>query len=275
MRYLFFLFLFTLLMLNGCEKEYDFEFDNIHGKVLALGHGGMGLYHKYPINTFESVKNSISIGADGTEIDVQMTKDGVLFAFHDEMMDRRTNLTGKLHSKNYKEVELALYDKLPNGEFNIVTLSELFSHIPNITKYHFSFDCKLFPAVTDTANYYKEFAKSVTEIVTYFGLNENVFIESREPEFLLEIKQLDADLKLFYYATSFSDAMTVTNQYDFHGIVIDGDKVSQAQISELHGRNLLVSIFGVKTKRGNIEFIRKNPDMIQSDHLSSLVSLLK
>ena len=50
--------------------------------------------HSYPINTFESIMHCINVGSDGTEIDVQITKDGVLVAYHDKELSNKTNKCG-------------------------------------------------------------------------------------------------------------------------------------------------------------------------------------
>ena len=59
-----------------------------------MGHGGMGFSNVYPMNTFESIMHCINLGADGTEIDVQMTKDGILVAYHDRELSNKTNKCG-------------------------------------------------------------------------------------------------------------------------------------------------------------------------------------
>ena len=96
-----------LFVVSSCQKE-DFEIINLNNnKITVLGHGGMGIGETYPMNSFESILNCLNLGADGTEIDVQMTKDGVLVAFHDESLEHSTNISGRIFNKTWDEIKAA------------------------------------------------------------------------------------------------------------------------------------------------------------------------
>lgn len=57
-----------------------------------------------PENTLEAFKLAIKQGAEGIELDVQLTKDGEVVVIHDETIDRVSNKTGFV--KDYTLVEL-------------------------------------------------------------------------------------------------------------------------------------------------------------------------
>ena len=88
-----FLYILLIFLFPSCQKE-TFNINNLNGDILVMGHGGMGVSHAYPMNTFESIMHCINLGVDGTEIDVQMTKDGVLVAYHDKELSNKTNKCG-------------------------------------------------------------------------------------------------------------------------------------------------------------------------------------
>ncbi|MDQ0231909.1 glycerophosphodiester phosphodiesterase [Metabacillus malikii] len=69
---------------------------NIFGHRGAAGH--------YPENTMISFMAAYEAGADGIELDVQMTKDGELVVIHDETIDRTTTGAGYVHTYTYKEL---------------------------------------------------------------------------------------------------------------------------------------------------------------------------
>lgn len=50
---------------------------------MCLVHDRMNVKSLYPINSMESLINTLETNADGTEFDVQMTKDSVLVLFRD------------------------------------------------------------------------------------------------------------------------------------------------------------------------------------------------
>ena len=53
-----------------------------------------GYSGKYPENTMLAFRKAVEAGADGIELDVQLTKDGVPVIIHDELVDRTTDGKG-------------------------------------------------------------------------------------------------------------------------------------------------------------------------------------
>lgn len=53
-----------------------------------------GFSGKYPENTMLAFEKAVEIGADGAELDVQLTKDGEVVIIHDETIDRTTDGKG-------------------------------------------------------------------------------------------------------------------------------------------------------------------------------------
>ncbi|WP_147533895.1 glycerophosphodiester phosphodiesterase [Bacillus marasmi] len=58
----------------------------------------------YPENTMLAFKEAEKAGADGLELDVQMTIDGEIVVIHDEKIDRTTNGTGLIKNLSLKEL---------------------------------------------------------------------------------------------------------------------------------------------------------------------------
>ncbi|GAA3322210.1 hypothetical protein GCM10020331_041170 [Ectobacillus funiculus] len=51
-----------------------------------------------------SFQEAARLGADGIELDVQMTKDGTVVVIHDETVDRTTNGSGAVLDYTYDEL---------------------------------------------------------------------------------------------------------------------------------------------------------------------------
>jgi len=66
------------------------------------GHRGAMAYA--PQNTLPSFQLAQDQGADGVELDVQLSRDGVLAVFHDARVDQLTDGTGALSSLSWKEL---------------------------------------------------------------------------------------------------------------------------------------------------------------------------
>lgn len=71
-------------------------------KPLVIAHGGSKAL--FPENTMTAFDGSISIGVDALEIDVRLTKDGVLVAHHDATIDRTSNGCGAVADYTYEEL---------------------------------------------------------------------------------------------------------------------------------------------------------------------------
>ncbi|OQP05734.1 hypothetical protein B1690_11575 [Geobacillus sp. 46C-IIa] len=58
----------------------------------------------YPENTMAAFLEAERAGADGIELDVQLTKDGEIVVIHDETVDRTTDGSGWVHGMTYREL---------------------------------------------------------------------------------------------------------------------------------------------------------------------------
>lgn len=151
-------------------------------KVIAhRGYSG-----KYPENTMLAFKKAVEANCDEIELDVQLTKDGVVVVFHDEKIDRTTDGTGLIKDYTYEELKKFNAAKL----FPQVTE---FEHIPTFDEY-----CA-WAATTDiTTNieiktgiyYYEDIEKKTVDIIHKYGLEEKVMFSSFNHLSLLKVKEL-------------------------------------------------------------------------------------
>lgn len=104
------------------------------GRVLAFAHRG-GAYHpeiEGLENTLAAFRHAAGLGYDYLETDVHLTADGVLLAFHDEVLDRVTDQQGAVRDLTLADVRRAriggreevptlvdLLDAFPQARFNI------------------------------------------------------------------------------------------------------------------------------------------------------------
>jgi glycerophosphoryl diester phosphodiesterase len=98
------------------------------GSVLAFAHRG-GAYHpeiEGLENTLAAFEHAVALGYDYLETDVHVTRDGVLLAFHDSVLDRVTDRRGEIARLTYEEVRAAVV----GGREEIPTLASLFDAFP-------------------------------------------------------------------------------------------------------------------------------------------------
>ncbi|WP_161601286.1 glycerophosphodiester phosphodiesterase [Paenibacillus luteus] len=64
----------------------------------------MGFSTSYPENTMLAVVQALKAGADTLEVDVQLTKDGVVVLSHDHQIDRMTDGVGAISDYTYEQL---------------------------------------------------------------------------------------------------------------------------------------------------------------------------
>jgi glycerophosphoryl diester phosphodiesterase len=96
-------------------------------------------------NTLGAFGRAVEMGYRYLETDGRVTSDGVLLAFHDEHLDRVTDLTGRLEDRPWSEVRHAKVG--PEGE-PIITMEALLDAFPGT---RFNIDPKMDAAVAPLA----------------------------------------------------------------------------------------------------------------------------
>jgi glycerophosphoryl diester phosphodiesterase len=75
-------------------------FESSRPRVFAH-RGGAGLA---PENTLAAFDNGLALGADGIELDVRLSRDGVVMVHHDRTLDRTTTLKGPVAARDAGEL---------------------------------------------------------------------------------------------------------------------------------------------------------------------------
>lgn len=125
-----------------------FAYLDAAGGPLAFAHRG-GAYHpgmEGLENTLAAFKHAVAQGYDYLETDVHVTRDRVLLAFHDAVLDRVTDRTGAIAESSYAEIREALV----GGREQVPTLSALFDEFPEA---RFNIDIKAAGAVRPLADF--------------------------------------------------------------------------------------------------------------------------
>lgn len=120
-------------------------------RPLAFAHRG-GAYHpeiEGLENTLAAFTHAVALGYTYLETDVHVTRDGVLLAFHDTVLDRVTDRTGSIAAATWTEVEQALI----GGSEPVPTLASLFDAFPDA---RFNIDLKSDGAVEALAAFLDE-----------------------------------------------------------------------------------------------------------------------
>ena len=144
------------------------------GGILAFAHRG-GARHPDLVgleNTLLAFRHAHDLGYDYLETDVHVTRDGVLLAFHDTILDRVTDRKGAISTLTHAEVQAALIA----GRERVPTLTEVFDAFPDS---RFNIDLKAAGA-----------ARSLADFIEARGAHERVLVGSFSSRRLNEFRRL-------------------------------------------------------------------------------------
>ncbi|MBS4163255.1 Uncharacterized protein PRO82_000555 [Candidatus Protochlamydia amoebophila] len=126
--------------------------ESVYATPWIISHRGGG--ENFPENTLLAFSKSLEIGCDAIEIDVQVTKDGVVAVYHPEDLKKWTNGYGAISSHTWEEISTlnAGYNYKPecgypfrDKNLHIPRIEEVLHHFP---KTLIIVDIKSLPAET-------------------------------------------------------------------------------------------------------------------------------
>ncbi len=129
----------------------------------------------HPENTMDAFYEAERVGADGIELDVQLTKDGEIVVIHDETVNRTTNGKGFVKDYTLKEIQKlhANYKFKKNfiKKIGIPTLIEVFDWLKGN---HLICNIELKNSIID----YEGLEEKVIQLIHDYGLEERIVISS-------------------------------------------------------------------------------------------------
>jgi glycerophosphoryl diester phosphodiesterase len=156
------------------RRRTGFPFLDDAPVVIAFAHRG-GAYHpeiEGLENTLAAFRHASDLGYRYLETDVHATRDGVLLAFHDAVLDRVTDRTGAIASIEYADVRAALI----GGRERVPTLAQLFDEFPEA---RFNVDLKSARAI-----------RPLVDFIAARGVRDRVLVGSFSRSHLNEFRRL-------------------------------------------------------------------------------------
>ncbi|MHA1803395.1 MAG: glycerophosphodiester phosphodiesterase [Promethearchaeota archaeon] len=160
---------------------------NNNNQFFFIGHRGTRV--GFDENTIEAFQIAIDSGANYIEFDVRATKDKKIIIFHDEKLNRITNLSGAIKDFNLEEIK-TFKTKITGSK--IPLLSEIFEIFKN--KINFMIHLKQ-----------AELMKDVIKMIKTKDLTKNCVISERKLSVLKMIHHHDHQIKTCYNITHGKD----------------------------------------------------------------------
>ncbi len=147
-----------------------------------------GLSSIYPENTLLAFSKAMEYKIDGIETDVQMTKDGELVIFHDEMLARTTNGKGFLRDYTLEELKKLNANNKMDYEVEIPTLDEFLALVEGSG---LTINLELKTSIFE----YDGIEEKTLELIKKHNLEDNVIISSFNHQSLVRMKKIDPNIK--------------------------------------------------------------------------------
>lgn len=254
------------IALFSCKKDYtDLDVD-------VFGHAGESLLDNrsvYPPNTQESAQFAIELGAQGFEIDVQMTADYELVVYHDEFLEDNSTGTGCINDLLWQDVQdIEVYD----SEYGIEKLNA-YLELAAEQNVKIMLDIKHYNACTESFIDFQKLDSSLN--AQMFALTptqkQNVWVNSRNVQLLDALSDTNV-LKSFEY-DDIPEAIQIAKNNDFDALLIKLDNVDAESIAELKDAYPLVGIYQLYSKAHVRKALSYAPDFVISDQLSYTLNL--
>ena len=234
------------------------------GPIPFAHRGGAGVF---PENTLPAFQNAVNMGYKYLETDVHSSKDGIVFAFHDDSLDRVTGHVGKisdLTSKEISNIEI-------NGFAKIPTLLELLETFPEVK---INIDPKADSVVTPLINLLKH-TNSVSRVcIGSFSDKRIKLIRKELGSGLCVSAGPKAVVKFLAGKFRFSSSKTY-----YHCLQVPQRSgpvkiVTPAFIEKAHSRGLQVHVWTVDDPNEMIELLELGVDGLMTDEPSILKNVL-
>lgn len=232
-------------------------------KTKIYGHrGASGWDTKYaPENTMPAFEKAIEMGADGIELDVQLTKDGEIVICHDEKIDRTSNGTGWLKDYTLAELrELSFSKTHPEyGDIKIPTFREFLEFMAPTGK---ELNIELKTGVI----FYDNLEEKTAAMVKEFGMEDRVIYSSFNHHSLSLLKQAVPDARIgLLMGENFVDVPSYTNIMQAEAVHPYYKHISKEYIDMCHVHGIRVNTWTVDPLVDLKRFCEYGVDIIITD----------
>ncbi|MCC9166719.1 glycerophosphodiester phosphodiesterase [Pontibacter harenae] len=251
--------------------------------TLVLGHAGSGFFsplfpfNPLPPNSMASIVEAIEDdGADGVEVDVQLSKDGVPILYHDVDLESMTEKQGKIEDLPASEVVGLRYTggfvyELFHDE-KIITLEALLQRFSTYGTFpHLHIDLR-----NHNPARHQYYAQTLMALLNKYKVpQEKLVFISPNPDFLEAFREVEPRSTLMIdTGGNFEEALQQILEHNFDGVCANGKEVTEAQVQEARQHNLQVVLFGGKSRSRIAKMLSLEPDAIQVNNVETMRSMV-
>ena len=262
-------------------------------------HGHRGTRGTRPENTLAAFREALRVGADVLEMDMNVTRDGVIVISHEKSISPDICLgpDGKKLEKPVPIISLTLeelkkYDcgtiknarfpaQIPSPGERIPTLAEVFELVKNSTepaaaKVGFNIETKIVPGEAELSLEPEAFAKLFVDLVAKYGMTERTILQSFDWRTLKAAKKLEPKIKISQLTeANLVDLVAVAKASQADIISPEFAWINKEVVDYLHANGIKVAPWTLNEKKDIDQAISWGVDAIITDYPADLISYLK
>ncbi|TNE50214.1 MAG: hypothetical protein EP343_09070 [Deltaproteobacteria bacterium] len=145
-----------------------------------------GGYHYGPENCLFTIQKVSHRGIKAIEVDLQLTRDGVLVLFHDKTLDRMTNGKGLIYGKTYAELKKLFLKDKDGKTLSKCKIASLDSYLTFAKREKLVTELDIKPLT-----HYTTIAKELSRLLKKHNMHNRVYASSFHPTMLYQIRKHD------------------------------------------------------------------------------------
>ncbi len=250
--------IFLFVLFSACKKE------TINSSVEISGHAGFGLNSStsvYSENSLEAIKLCIeTIGTSGVEVDIQFSKNGTAWCFHDQDLSLETNSSGNVSEKSDIELQQVEYklDKLK--------LCKLTQLPTDLWGKQLFFDIREFNYLTNQYQKEEVIDQFISSCLVRFPKTKLIAIVGTDL-FVQKFKAAGFEVYLDYVdIQSFKNFSLFS---ELTGLSISSKLITKDEIEEIHSLEKKVLIFDARSPKFIREALKKGADIFLADNINA------
>ncbi len=199
-----------------------------------------GYSSMFPENTLAAFKGAMELGVDYIELDVQVSKDGVLMLLHDADLVRTTGVNGVMANYTFEELKNMDAGSWFSASFageKVPTLKEALELIKES-------NCNVYLELKDIGEV-PGFAEDVLAVAKECGMMERCVFASFNYSYLTAIKSEDANAQILYNTSSGKTSLAKEFPADYYGLSVH--TVNAAVVQAIHNEGKTAFVWTVDT----------------------------
>ncbi len=277
-----------LLLLSNCRKVDLDGINNLNGNIIGvIGHGGGGYPSpevNLPSNTGTGIFRAVEgYGADGVELDVQLSADSVLFLYHDSALESLTDCINCIQQKPASELDDCRYRSGFNtnifSDEKLMRLRTVLDRFASRTPKPLIFlDIKTSLGCNPTFSnqtYSERVVRALQRIYHDYECQDWVIVETSNRFIAEALLVEDPSIKISFFRQLTDDNLNYAAGIGCYAIAFNNAPTGEADIQSAHAAGLRVAIVDVKIKSAALDAIEKSPDFIYTDNIPMLQYILK